>query len=92
MSVARQSQFYEFRRYFINTNKQYYVNQNRNIKYFNQNDRFFLKQSNTYQNNSKKQNIHTSHVEITTKLKNSKIESKERESDKNRYDNKYDNR
>ena len=92
MFIAKQSQFYESRRYLININKQYYVNQNRNIKYFNQNDRFSLKQSNTYQNDSKKQNIRTSHVEITTKLKNSKIESKERESDRSRYDNRYDNK
>ena len=62
-------------------------------RHFNSNDRYFSYKSNAYQKNSQSRQI--SHVEVIVKLKNSKFESSERESerDNKRYDKnrkKYD--
>lgn len=81
--IKTQSQYYkQFKRDF--NSKQYYDNQKRNIKYFNQSDQFSHIKNNVYQIRSQiHQNDRSSSVKVITKIKKTK-ESNDRNSIKSK--------
>ena len=73
MSAAKRYDYEQFRKFSINK-------QNRqNVVHFYQNNRFFSKQNNVYQENSQNQNEQRLRIKIIVKINNTKEKSNDRE-------------